>query len=290
MSAVTTTPTTTTVVETYVMSGYVDFHDAALIFPKMDEEDFAALVADIKEHGLLEPIWTLDKKILDGINRYRACEKAGVTPTFREWKGEDPIAFVISMNRTRRHLKPSQLGLIAEKIANRRQGERTDLPQTCGTFQTRGVSQARAAQLMGVSVRQVQLAGKIKREGTAEDEADVLSGKKTLNAIVKEIKSRNAPVYDDTKAPSDGMRIANSAMGKLNEIREDDLEREQAYAMCLRWIEVHVGTTKTPTKTTKEERCGICGRRARKDRGQWIGGVYFCNSTCSGLRKGEASL
>ncbi len=217
--------------DTYVNTGYVDFHEAAGIFPRMDDAAFDELVANIKEHGLLEPIWTLDGKVLDGRHRFWACEKAGVTPTFREWKGDDPIAFVISLNRHRRHLTPSQLGLVAEKVATMRQGERTDLPQSCG------MSQAQAAKLVGVSVRQVQLAGKIRREGTPEDVAAVQAGTKTMNAMVKEIKSRNAPVYDDTIAPSEGMRIARTAMGKLNEIRIDDLELEQAQAFCKTWIE-----------------------------------------------------
>jgi hypothetical protein len=34
--------------------------------------------------------------------------KAGVEPKIREWKGKDPMAFVISMNVMRRHLIPSQ--------------------------------------------------------------------------------------------------------------------------------------------------------------------------------------
>lgn len=216
--------------DTYVNTGYVDFHEAAGIFPRMDGAAFDELVANIKEHGLLEPIWTLDGKVLDGRHRFWACEKAGVTPTFREWKGDDPIAFVISLNRHRRHLTPSQLGLVAEKVATMRQGERTDLPQTCG------MSQAQAAKLVGVSVRQVQLAGKILREGTPEDVAAVQAGTRTINEVLKEIKSRNAPVHDDTKAPSEGMRIARSAMGRMNEIRNDDLEREEAYAFCLQWL------------------------------------------------------
>lgn len=271
-NAVTTTPTTTTATDTYVKTGYVDFHEAAGIFPRMDDAVFGELVADIKEHGLLEPIWTLDGKILDGRHRFWACVKAGVEPTFREWTGDDPIAFVISLNRHRRHLTPSQLGLVAEKVATMRQGERTDLPQPCG------MSQARAAKLMGVSVRQVQLAGKIRREGTPEDVAAVQAGTKTMNAMLQEIKSRNAPVYDDTKAPSEGMKIAHSAMSKLNEIREDDLEREQAYAYCLTWIEVRVCNTKKPK--TMPDRCVGCQKKARKGRGTWYGGLYFCSEAC----------
>ena len=56
----------------------MEFHSITNIFPMMSEEEFTDLVEDIKKHGLREPIWTWEGKIVDGRNRYLACTKAGV--------------------------------------------------------------------------------------------------------------------------------------------------------------------------------------------------------------------
>lgn len=89
------------------------FHPVANIFPMMEGEDFDHLVDDIKSNGLLEPIWTYEGKILDGRNRYMACRSIGIEPKFREYKGNDPAGFVLSLNLERRHLTPTQRAFIA---------------------------------------------------------------------------------------------------------------------------------------------------------------------------------
>ncbi|MCD6295935.1 MAG: ParB N-terminal domain-containing protein, partial [Deltaproteobacteria bacterium] len=53
----------------------MEFHEIANMFPLMEGTEFDALVTDIKENGLLEPIWLYENKILDGRNRYRACQE-----------------------------------------------------------------------------------------------------------------------------------------------------------------------------------------------------------------------
>ncbi len=55
-------------------------HPYALLFPLLDDVEFARLVANIRENGLIEAIWLdRDGRILDGRNRLRACEAAGVS-------------------------------------------------------------------------------------------------------------------------------------------------------------------------------------------------------------------
>ncbi len=80
-------------------------HEAAGLFPPMSEAEFEALVADISENGLREPIVTFSGKILDGRHRWRACKRLNLSPTMVEWDGGgSPMAFVASMNLHRRHL------------------------------------------------------------------------------------------------------------------------------------------------------------------------------------------
>lgn len=91
------------------MKTKMDVHPAAMLFPMLEEDgpELQELAEDIRKNGLRNPILTLDGMIFDGRNRLRACEKAGVKPTFREWKeGGDPFAYAWSLNGERRHLDP----------------------------------------------------------------------------------------------------------------------------------------------------------------------------------------
>ncbi|MDV3351738.1 hypothetical protein QGP82_23750 [Leptothoe sp. LEGE 181152] len=96
----------------------------------MQKEEFASLVTDISEHGLRDKIWLYEEQILDGRNRYLACQEADVMPQFREFRGtpEQALQAVMSWNLERRHLTTSQRAVLAlevmpefEKLAKERQ-------------------------------------------------------------------------------------------------------------------------------------------------------------------------
>jgi hypothetical protein len=92
------------------MSNEYEFHPLADRFPLMSADEFESLKTDIKENGLLEPICLFQGKILDGRNRYRACQKLGVKPKFRklEMSASEAADFSVSQNLQRRHLTKSQ--------------------------------------------------------------------------------------------------------------------------------------------------------------------------------------
>jgi hypothetical protein len=50
------------------------FHPASDIFPLIEGDEFSALAEDIRANGLLVPIVLHEGMILEGRNRFRACD------------------------------------------------------------------------------------------------------------------------------------------------------------------------------------------------------------------------
>jgi len=152
---------TATVSSLPVWPADVPVHPAAELFPLMSGSDFDELVRDIKENGLVTPIVrTPDNLILDGRNRYRACEAAGIRPVYEVHAGE-PWRFVISTNLHRRHLTDSQRAMVAAKIAERARGGWNHVNRSKASseaLESAPPTQDEAAQLLNVSRSQVQRA------------------------------------------------------------------------------------------------------------------------------------
>ena len=85
-------------------------HPYADILPLLEGEAFAALVADIKANGLMEPITVYQDMVLDGRIAFGPARRPENGTEFLEFDGDDPLAFVLSLNFHRRHLNESQRG------------------------------------------------------------------------------------------------------------------------------------------------------------------------------------
>jgi hypothetical protein len=147
----------------------------------MAEPDFAALKDDIAAHGLREPIWVWQGKILDGRNRHRACLELGVACPTREYQGQDPLGFILSMNLHRRHLNESQRAMVAAKMARLPQGMRADRAANLPVV----ITQAEAAAHLHVSERSVRDAHKVRTEAQPEVVQAVEAGTMAVSAATK---------------------------------------------------------------------------------------------------------
>lgn len=100
-------------------------HKYCALLPRMMADEYQTLKADIKAHGLLEPIVTYEDSILDGRHRYNICEELAVQPAYVQFESlsysGSPLDFVISKHQ-RRNLTPDQKAVLADKIANIKNG------------------------------------------------------------------------------------------------------------------------------------------------------------------------
>jgi N6-adenosine-specific RNA methylase IME4 len=174
----------------------LEYHPIANIFPLMAGDDYAALVADIAEHGQHEPIWLHpDGRIIDGRNRYRACCDLGVVPEYRTWDGNGSlVAFIVSLNLHRRHLTSSQRAVIALDVLPMLEEEaRARMVTGVAADPVQRVEQGRsvhqAAAMTGTNHQYVSDAKRIAQ--TAPDLLEnIRSGETTITAAKREIKER----------------------------------------------------------------------------------------------------
>ena len=101
----------------------------------------------------------------------------------RTYEGDDPAAFVVSLNLKRRHLSESQRAMIAARLANiERGGDRksVDFKSPIG-----GLKQAAAAEMLNVSPKSVERAKTVQKHGIPELQKAVEQGEVAVSAAAK---------------------------------------------------------------------------------------------------------
>jgi len=95
----------------------LEVHPVAAAFPMLADDELQALAGDIAANGLRQPIVIQGGVLIDGRNRLRACELAGVEPTTLELAADvDPVAFILSANLARRHMSKGQQALALARV------------------------------------------------------------------------------------------------------------------------------------------------------------------------------
>jgi len=168
----------------------MEFHRFANAVPLIEGDELNRLVEDIREHGQREPIRVYDGQILDGRNRYRACDIAGVVPWTEDSAAttdEDALRESVSANLHRRHLTASQRAMVgatlepmfAELAKARMLAGKAD--PTANLREGREAAED-AAEAVNVSPRSINHAKAVTDHGTPELRAAVVAGDIAVSA------------------------------------------------------------------------------------------------------------
>lgn len=187
----------------------MQFHPFSEVFPMLPDSELQELADDIKTFGLREPIWLYEGRILDGRNRWIACQKAKVNPQTRTFKGTErgALALVISNNLRRRQLTDVERAFAADELAKLANGQR----KSASPAGEAGLTQQEAADALKVSKRSVERVRKVKEKGSAKLIEATKSGEVPLSraaAVVdlpkrEQLAAARAPAEKATEADPD---------------------------------------------------------------------------------------
>ena len=193
-------------------------HALSAAFPMMSEPQFQDLIVDVRVNGLNEPIVLFENQILDGWNRYQACQLAEVKPHFIHYQGADPVQYVKSKNLFRRHLSESQRAMSV--VACSEWGK--SMP--AGSMPTI----AQMAEEARVGIRTIARA-KIAHEAGKTEE--VMDGNKTLREVEREV--RGTPVRESVQVSTEALEAYKQQIEHLkNEITALRDRNEELQAMA----------------------------------------------------------
>lgn len=186
-------------------------HPLAAIFPDLPPEELRQLAKDISQRGQIEPIILYRGQILDGRNRYKACQMAGVTPRFKEFSAvkaeRSPEEFVLSRNLRRRHLSVGQKAAIALEWADQLES-RPKSDKNKRTGRPRGAV-LEAAEHIGID-RQRIFEARLIRKANQSLYQELKAGKCSIHSALMEVTAQEPqPGKSGAGRPSAASRKLN---------------------------------------------------------------------------------
>ena len=168
------------------------------IYPEMKEEAFLSLRSDIEKNGydFKFPIWIYENKIIDGWNRYKACNELGITPIYETFVGDElqAITFILRTNN-RRDLTSYQRTLLAlefEEMFKEKAKEnlgRNQYSSSQKSAESKPIdTRNELAKIAKVSHDTISKVKKIQEKAPEEVKAKLATGEVSINAAYKEIK------------------------------------------------------------------------------------------------------
>jgi hypothetical protein len=204
------------------MQNSLEPHLFAALFPELPPEELTQLARDIKERGQLEPIILYKGLILDGRNRYRACQIAGVKPRLEEFNPKatrrSPEEFVVSRNLRRRHLSVGQKAAIALEWSD--QIELNPEPEKNKKRGRPKRALSEAAKCIGIKEQRVFEVRQI-RDADPSIYQDVKAGRRSLNGAFAEIGPPRATRFRESgsgKSRAASQELDRSARHEMREL------------------------------------------------------------------------
>jgi ParB-like chromosome segregation protein Spo0J len=204
-------------------------HPFADTLPMLPDEELQKLADDIKANGQRFSIVRWNGQVIDGRNRLRACEIAGVEPMFRDLEKDtlptdlDVAKSIISSNLMRRHLTSSERAVIAVELLELAKPKTAAKAEPAGAPVADSAAPAEtpapapkpekgsvktAAELTGTSPSYIYRAAQVK-EQDPEKFQQVKEGKKSIASAKKEIDKT-----DPTKQTAEKMEKKAEAIVK----------------------------------------------------------------------------
>jgi N6-adenosine-specific RNA methylase IME4 len=229
---------------TTLMPGHapLKFHPLANLFPMLSDKELDELADDIRANGQVETVKLHRGMVLDGRNRYTACQRKALPVRTEIFEGTDREAlnFVCSKNLNRRHLSENDRLRIAANMQKLKLGAnqysvRAGAPigQTASLFEETPhpqqgdeapPSQAERADLLKVSKRSLQRADVLYSEkGAPELQQAFESGKIAVSTAAEIAEALPAEEQKQVAQLSEAEILA-----KAKEIRKDKNDKRRA--------------------------------------------------------------